>query len=116
VHFKLLIAFIAEDKTDKVLKAARESGATGATVISNARGEGLEPSKTFFGLSLDTQRDVLMFLVEEHLARYILETIADVAEFQTKPGSGIAIKLDVEDAVGISHQIQELTAVVEEKI
>ncbi len=116
MHFKLLIAFIAEDKTDKVLKAARESGATGATVISNARGEGLEPSKTFFGLSLDTQRDVLMFLVEEHLARYILETIADVAEFQTKPGSGIAIKLDVEDAVGISHQIQELTAVVEEKI
>ena len=116
MHFKLLIAFIAEDKTDKVLKAAREVGATGATVISNARGEGLEPSKTFFGLSLDTQRDVLLFLVEEHLSRYILETIAEVAEFQTQPGSGIAFKIDVEDAVGISHQIQELTAVVEEKL
>ena len=56
----------------------------GATVISNARGEGLKQSKTFFGLSLESQRDVLMFLVEEHLSRKILETIAKVGEFDEK--------------------------------
>ena len=34
------------------------TGATGATVINNARGEGLNLSKTFLGLTLETQRDV----------------------------------------------------------
>ena len=116
MHFKLLIAFVTADKTERVLNAARDAGATGATVITNARGEGVEPVKTFFGLSLETQRDVLLFLVEEHLSRYILETIDEAAEFQTKAGTGIAFQVDVEDAVGISHQIQKLTPVVEEQI
>jgi hypothetical protein len=81
-----------------------------------ARGEGLEKSKTFLGLSLETQRDMLMFLVEEHLSREILETIARVGEFEEKPGTGIAFQLDVEDAIGVTHQIQELSGVVEEKL
>jgi nitrogen regulatory protein PII len=116
VHFKLIIAFITEDKTNKVLNASREAGATGATVINHARGEGLELPKTFFGLQLETQRDVLLLLVEEHLSRKILETIAKVAEFEESLGAGIAFQIDVEDAVGISHQMRKLTAVVEETI
>jgi len=79
MHFKL-IALVEDDKTNQVLDAAREAGATGATVINQARGEGVEQAKTFFGLSLETQRDVLLFLVEEHLSRDILETIAAVGE------------------------------------
>ena len=116
MHFKLIIAFVEDDKTDAVLDAARECGATGATVINHARGEGLLRSKTFFGLTLETQRDVLLFLVEEHLSRVILEKIASVGEFEEKPGSGIAFQIDVEDAVGITHQVASLTNVVEDKL
>ncbi len=116
MHFKLIIALVEDDKTNRVLDAARESGATGATVINQARGEGAEETTTFFGLSLETQRDVLLFLVEEHLARDILETIAEVGEFDRKQGAGIAFQVDVEDAVGVSHQIRKLSNVVEEKL
>ncbi len=116
MHFKLIVAFVEDDKTDPVMKAARHAGATGATVINNARGEGLKTSKTFFGLSLETQRDVLMFLVEEHMAREILETIADVGEFEAKPGTGIAFQIDVEDAVGISQQLSVLKEKVQEEV
>ena len=56
---------------------------------------------------------MLLFLVEEHLSRHILEVIAQVGEFDEKPGTGIAIQLDVEDAVGVSHQVKELLDVVE---
>ena len=116
MHFKLLIALVNDKKTDAVMQAAREAGATGATVINNARGEGLEQSKTFFGLTLETQRDVLLFLVEEHLARQILETIARVGEFDTDNSAGIAFQIDVEDAIGVSHQVEELVKKVEEEI
>ncbi len=114
MHFKMIVVFTEDDKTDVVMKAAREAGATGATVINNARGEGLKKSKTFFGLSLETQRDVILFLVEEHLSRHILERISEVGEFDLKPGTGIAIQLDVEDAVGVASQARQITHDVEE--
>ena len=114
MHFKMIIVFVEDDKTDTVMDAAREAGATGATVIHNARGEGLKVSKTFFGLSLETQRDVILFLVEEHRARHILEEINRVGELDERPGTGIAFQLDVEDAVGISDQAKEISHDVED--
>lgn len=116
MHFKLLVVFVEDSKTDLVMNAARESGATGCTVIKQARGEGLEKPKSFFGLALATQRDVLLMLVEEHLSRRILEHISEVGQFDDKPGSGIALQIDVEDAVGIIRQAEELTEVVEDEL
>jgi hypothetical protein len=116
MHFKLLVVFAEDSKTDAIMNAARESGATGCTVINNARGEGLEKHRSFLGLTLSVQRDVLLMLVEEHLSRQILEHISEVGEFDAKPGTGIAIQLDVEDAVGILHQAEQLTEVVEEQL
>jgi len=114
MHFKMIIVFVEDDKTNAVMNAARKAGATGATVINNARGEGLKRSKTFFGLTLETQRDVLLFLVEEHLSRHILEEIGRAGQFDDKPGTGIAVQLDVEDAVGVSHQVQKITSEMED--
>jgi nitrogen regulatory protein PII len=116
MHFKLIIALVEDDKTNAVMKAARQVGATGATIVNQARGEGLRDAKTFLGLSLDAQRDMLLFLVEEHLSRKILEKIAEVGKFDTSSGAGIAFQIDVEDAVGVAHQVKSLTEVVEEEI
>ncbi len=116
MRFKLLLAFVEDSKTDAVLDAAREAGATGATVINNARGQGLTQKTTFFGLTLEVQKDVVLFVVEEHLARHILETISQVGEFDQESGQGIAIQIDIEDAVGVSHQVERLTKVVEDEL
>jgi len=116
MHFKMIIAFVEDSETEEVMNAAREAGATGTTVISNARGEGLERTKTFLGLTLETQRDVLLMLVEEHLSRRILEEIDRVGKFDEKPGTGIAFQIDVEDAVGVNHQIKTLSDRIEEEL
>ena len=116
MHFKLLIVFVDDEHTEAVIHAARDAGATGVTVVTNARGEGLTPNRTFFGLSLETQRDVLLLLVEEHRSRHILETICEVAMFEAEPGKGIAIQIDVEDAVGVTHQMESLAEDTGDKI
>ncbi|MCP3851018.1 MAG: P-II family nitrogen regulator [Gammaproteobacteria bacterium] len=116
MRFKLIIALVNDDVVNDVLDASRVAGATGATVINNARGEGIKQTKTFFGLTLETQRDVILMLVEEHLSRDILEKISDVGKFDDSPGTGIAFQIDVEDAVGVSHQIKKLSETVEERI
>ncbi|ACR13833.1 P-II family nitrogen regulator [Teredinibacter turnerae] len=116
MRFKLILVFAEDAKTDKIMDAAREAGATGATIINHARGEGLKAKKTFFGLTLESQRDVVLFLVEEHMSRQILERIAEVGEFDTSPGTGIAVQIDVEDAVGIAHQASNISKKIEEEL
>ncbi len=116
MRFKLIMALVDNQETDAVLDAGRRAGATGATIITNCRGEGLLPEKTFLGLSLTGQRDILLFLVEEHLSRAILEEIATVGGFEEVSGSGIAFQIDIEDAVGLSHQIKEISHEIEDQI
>ena len=116
MHFKLIIALVEDRKTDAVLDAARNAGATGSTILNQVRGEGIQATKTFFGLNLDTQRDMLMFLVEEHMSRQILESISAIGKFDDGPGTGIAFQLDVEDAVGVTRQISKLQEFVEDQL
>jgi nitrogen regulatory protein PII len=116
MHFKLIVSLVEDEKTEQIMQAARKAGATGATVLEQARGQGLKTSRTFFGLNLETQRDMLLFLVEEHLSRNILEAIAEIGEFDSMPGAGIAFQIDVEDAVGVGQQVIKLKDVVEKEI
>ena len=116
MHFKLIVVIVEDHHTDEILAASREAGATGATVLNQARGEGLAPAKTFLGLSIGTQVDLILMLVEEHLSRHILEKIAKVGQFDETPGTGIAFQVDVEDAIGVRHQISALTETVEDII
>ena len=115
MRFKLLVAFVDDHVTGGVTQAAREAGATGCTVVTNARGEGLEKRSTFLGLSLETQRDMVLLLVEEHRARHILETVGEAGQFDTSPGTGIAFQIDVEDAVGVAHQVKSITPSLEKE-
>lgn len=114
MRFKLIIVFVEDAKTEQVAEAAREAGATGCTRIYSASGEGMGPSRTFLGLTLETQRDVLLLLVEEHRARHILERIGEAGEFDATPGTGIAFQIDVEDAIGVAHQAASIAPTLKE--
>jgi len=115
MRFKLIVVFVEDSKTDEVAEAAKNSGATGCTRIYSASGEGLEQTQTFLGLTLETQRDVLLLLVEEHRARHILESIGEAGEFDASPGTGIAFQVDVEDAIGVLHQAETIAPSLKEE-
>ncbi len=102
--FKLIIAPVKTEKTDKVVDAAKKAGATGATIIP-ARGTGIHEAKTFFGLTLEAQTDIIMLLIEEHTAQDILDAIKIAGEFH-KPGTGIAFVLPVDQVVGLESQVE----------
>lgn len=116
MRFKLIMALVRNENTGAILDAAREAGATGATVITSARGEGLQPEKTFLGLDLSGRRDLLMFLVAEQLSRSILETIAEVGRFEDEPGAGIVFQIGIEDAIGLSTQMETISSEIEDQV
>jgi len=114
MKFKLLVVMAEDDLTSLAIETARSRGATGCTVITNARGEGLKPTKTFLGLSVAGQRDVVLLLVEEHLSRPILEAIGTACGFDEKTGTGVAFQIDIEDAMGLSGQITTISREISE--
>ena len=116
MHFKLIIIMAEDERTQSIINAARKAGATGCTVLNQARGEGINPTKTFLGLSIDSQVEVILMLAEEHMSREIMEKAAIAGEFDETPGTGIAFQIDVEDAIGVRHQIEVLTEAVEDML
>lgn len=105
MRFKLILSSVKPTITDKVVDSAKEAGATGATIIP-ARGTGIREAKTFFGLSLEAQTDIIMLLVEEHVVAKIMESIKIAGEFD-KPGTGIAFVLPVEQVTGLESQMEK---------
>ncbi len=103
MRFKTIIASVKPDYTDAVVDAAKDAGATGATIIP-ARGTGVNEAQTFFGLALEAPTDIILCLIEEHLVQGILDAIVTAGEFE-KPGTGMAFVLPVEQVVGLESQM-----------
>ncbi|MFH1217654.1 MAG: P-II family nitrogen regulator [Pseudomonadota bacterium] len=104
MRFKVILASVKQEISDHIVDAGKKAGATGATVIP-ARGTGIHEAKTFFGLTLEAQTDIIMFLVEEHIVQDILKAIGEAGQFH-KPGTGIAFVLPVEHVVGLESQME----------
>ncbi|MFZ2288191.1 MAG: P-II family nitrogen regulator [Halopseudomonas yangmingensis] len=109
MQFKLIMVFVDDERTEEVLDAARDAGATGATIIGNAQGRGLKPHLTFFGLEFMASRNVLLFLVEARRSDEILQAILQAGKLDESLQTGIALELDVARAVGLSAHIEALT-------
>jgi nitrogen regulatory protein PII len=116
MKFKLIVVMVMDEKTDLIIDTAREAGATGCTVITSARGEGLVPPKTFLGLTLEGQRDVILMLVEGHMSRQILEVIAERGRFDEEPGTGVTFQIDIEDVMGLASQIKTIEREIEDEL
>ncbi|MCC5931253.1 MAG: P-II family nitrogen regulator [Cyclobacteriaceae bacterium] len=105
MKFKMVLISVKPHLTDKVIDAAKEAGATGATIIP-ARGSGIHEAKSFFGLTLETQTDIIMQIVEEHIVEGLLEAVKKAGKFN-EPGTGIAFVLPIEHVVGLESQMEK---------
>ena len=104
MRFKVIIATVKTDVTDRIVDAAKEAGATGATIIP-AHGTGIREAKTFFGLTLEAQTEVVIFLLEEHMVEKVMNAICEAGKFE-KPGTGIAFVFPVERVAGLESQLE----------
>ena len=106
MRFKVIIAMVEEDHQEDVIEAAKAAGATGVTIL-NARGEGIHEKKSFFGLQMEQQRDVLLFIVEDFHSNQILDAIYEAGDFHEK-GHGIAFSWSVDRVIGTESQMRVL--------
>ena len=103
MRFKIILAMVNENYQDEVIESAKKAGSTGVTIL-NARGEGIHEQKSFMGLTMEAQKDMLLFLVEDFIANNIMEAIYKAGHL-SEHGNGIAFSLDVDRAIGLESQM-----------
>jgi nitrogen regulatory protein P-II 1 len=100
--YKLIVAILPKGSTGKVMDAAREAGAEGGTILL-ARGTGVHEARRFFGISVSSEREVLLILVEPERTRGVLDAVVEAGRLN-EPTRGIAFVLAVEEVTGIVHR------------
>ena len=105
MRFDLIVGFVDPSITEKVVKTAKKSGATGDVIIQG-KGTGIEPTN-FLGLSIQDKTDIILFVVEEHHTNKIIESVSEECNIED-PGNGILIALNIDKVAGLSKQIKKI--------
>lgn len=74
-ELKALYIIVNAGFSSLVVEIARSLGSTGATII-NARGSVAKP-KTIFGITIDTEKEIVLSVVEKEIAIKITEAIKE---------------------------------------
>lgn len=99
---KLVAAIVPKGAASKAMDAAREAGADGGTVLL-ARGTGVHEARRFFGITLNSERELLLILVESEKKESVLGAVVEAGRLD-EPARGIAFVLSVDEVTGIVHQ------------
>ena len=91
--------------SESVMDVAKKLGAKGGTVI-NARGTASKEAETFFGISVQPEKEIVMILVNAKLKDDLLHALYKEVGLDS-PGQGIAFSLPVDAAVGIPTETPE---------
>jgi len=105
MKFKLIVALVNPDLTEKVVKVAKKAGATGDVIIQG-KGNGIEESN-FLGLSIQDKTNIILFVVEEHHVDAILTSVSKECQIE-EPGNGILMVLSIEKVAGLARQIKKI--------
>lgn len=97
--YEVIFAIVDEGYADDVMDVARQYGARGGTTI-NARGAAKEEAAAFFGITLHTEKEIVMIVVEKAIKNDILNGIYREMGM-SKKAHGIAFSLPVTDTAGL---------------
>ena len=98
--YEMILCVVNAGFSDDVMDAAREAGARGGTVI-HARGTANKEAESFFHITIQPDKDVVMLLVPASIKDSVLHAIYQSAGLKSE-GQGIAFSLPVNKAVGLT--------------
>jgi len=103
-EYDLIIAIIARGFADYVVSAAREGGATGATILYG-RGTA-DADKHVMGISLQPEREVVLILVKKSERKIVMQEIADKTSL-LEEGRGLCFSLPVSEVYGLKRVAEQ---------
>ncbi len=97
--YELVVAVANQGYTELVMEAARKGGAGGGTVI-HAKGTGMEQAQHFLGVSLVSEKEMILIVVRTAAKNQVMRAIMDDAGLETKAGA-LVFSLPVTQTAGL---------------
>ena len=96
---QLLVIIANHGYTDLIMDAAREAGAAGGTVL-HAKGTGMERAERFLGISLASEKELLLIVARTPLKNAIMQAVMAKTGMET-PAQSIVFSLPVTSTAGL---------------
>lgn len=99
---KLIVCIVQRGKADKIVKAAMDAGAAGATTFY-ARGTGVRQTMGLIGSFLSPEKEVIMIGVKNDELKPIYQAVIEAGDLRSK-GKGFAFVQQIEHVVGFVEE------------
>ena len=101
---ELLVVVGNQGYSEEIMDAARKAGARGGTVI-HARGTGQDKAERFLGISLASEKDMILIVTPTEMKKDMMQAIIREAGTGTRAGA-IVFSLPVTDTAGMTLRPQ----------
>ena len=99
-NHEAIFCIVNNGYSEAVMDAAKKLGARGGTVI-NARGTAGKEAETFFHITIQPEKEIVMILVPSNIKDDVLHALYKEVGLDSA-GQGIAFAVPVDSVVGIS--------------
>ncbi len=100
MKFTALVAIIEDKDEERAIEISKEAGA-GAVTIIHGKNIGLEEKKVFFGLTLEENVSVLLFILPRRLSMKVLKELRSQFEMESEESSGMAFTIPLSHVAGL---------------
>lgn len=102
---KLIITIVKKGTAKIIIKASKQAGAEGATVIYGT-GTGIREARRICFMEVDPEKEIVFTLASQDSFSRILDAIVAAGKLN-KPGNGIAFVIDIKKTAGIVHLLRQ---------
>ncbi len=103
MKFIALITIIQDKDEEAAIKVAKEAGA-GSVTILHGKNIGLEEKKVFFGLTLEENVSVLLFILPRRLSMKVMKALRTTFDLDNHENSGLAFTIPLSHVAGLDTQ------------
>ncbi len=97
--YQMIVAVVNQGYSEEVMAAARPAGAGGGTVVHSRR-VGSEETLTFWGISVQPEKEIVMILCRQGEKLAVMQAIAEKCGMKSE-AQGLVLAMPVETVVGL---------------
>jgi len=105
MKFNALIVIVEEKREEEAIKVAKDAGA-GSVTILQGRNLGLKEKKIFFGLTLEENVSLLLFVLPVRVSLKVLRAVKNSCDLKNTENNSMALTIPLSHVVGLD--IEEL--------
>jgi len=103
MKFAVLVAIIQDKDEEEAIEVAKSAGAGGVTII-HGRNIGLKEKKVFFGLTLEENVSLLIFLLPKRTSLKVMRALRSEFDLDNPENSGVTFTISLSHIAGLDRE------------